>query len=73
MLLAEDGPGGVQPIGFTPEELVLALRLGNPLAQEAVTGGVVLRGAEILERCAALEGAATEGAHPYRTFPAGDP
>lgn len=73
MFLAEDAPGGVQPIGFTPEELVLALRRGNPLAQEAVTGGVVLRGAEILKRCAALVGAATGGVHPSRALPAGDP
>lgn len=59
-VLAQEAPGGVQPIGFTPEELKRALRRGNPLAREAVTTGVVLSGAEFLDECAA--DAATSGA-----------
>jgi hypothetical protein len=47
-LLAADAPGGVQPVGFTPEELQQALRRGNPLAREAVTTGVVLLGGDVL-------------------------
>jgi hypothetical protein len=45
-VLVEEAPGGVQPIGFTPEEFREALRRGNPLAREAVISGVVLLGAE---------------------------
>ena len=43
-LLALDAPGGVQPIGFTPDEFREALRRSNPLAQEAMGTGIVLRG-----------------------------
>ena len=46
--LVEDVAGGVQPVGFTPEEFSHALRAGNPLAREAVTTGVVLLGADFL-------------------------
>ncbi len=46
--LGKDLPGGVQPIGFTPEEFGEALRRGNPLAVEAATIGVVLLGGEFL-------------------------
>lgn len=52
MLLVEDAPGGVQAVGFTPGEFAAALRRGNPLAREAVTDGVVLRGPELLQRIA---------------------
>jgi hypothetical protein len=53
LLLAKDAPGGVQPIGFTPQELAEARRRGNPLAEEALTEGVVLVGAELLRGIAA--------------------
>ncbi len=46
--LGADAPGGVQPVGFTPEEFRQAVRRGNPLAREAVTIGVVLSGADFL-------------------------
>jgi predicted nucleotidyltransferase len=46
--LGEDAPGGVQPVGFTPDEFVQALGRGNPLAREAVTRGIVLLGGEFL-------------------------
>lgn len=52
-VLSAEVPGGVQPIGFTPEEFREALRRGNPLAREAVSAGVVLLGAEFLRRSAA--------------------
>jgi predicted nucleotidyltransferase len=52
LLLVTDAPGRVQPVGFTPEELAMALRRGNPLAREAVTSGVVLSGGELLRRVA---------------------
>lgn len=51
-LLSENAPGGVQPVGFTPEEFEKALRRRNPLAREAVTTGIVLLGAEFLRRTA---------------------
>jgi predicted nucleotidyltransferase len=53
LLLAADVSGGVQPVGFTPAELVAALARGNPLAEEAVTSGVVLVGRDVLERITA--------------------
>jgi uncharacterized protein len=43
-LLNADAPGGVQAVGYTPDEFDLALRRGNPLAVESVATGVVLRG-----------------------------
>jgi hypothetical protein len=49
-VLAEAAPGGVQAIGFTPEEFEEALRRRNPLAVEAVEAGVVLRGAGVFRR-----------------------
>lgn len=52
LLLTADAPGGVQPVGFTPEELAEALRRGNPLAREAVGAGVLLLGDELLRRIA---------------------
>ncbi len=48
LLLAQGAPGGVQPVGFTPEEFREALRRRNPLAVEAVTTGVVLLGGGFL-------------------------
>jgi predicted nucleotidyltransferase len=45
-ILAEDIPGGIQPVGFTPREFGAALARRNPLAVEAVSTGVVLRGAD---------------------------
>lgn len=53
LVLVADVPGGVQPVGFTPAELSVALRRGNPLAEEAVTSGVVLVGSDVLRRIAA--------------------
>jgi predicted nucleotidyltransferase len=49
-LLLADAPSRVQPVGFTREEFARALRRGNPLALEAASRGVSLRGAEELRR-----------------------
>lgn len=50
--LGAAAPTGVSPIGWTPAELRRELARGNPLAREAVTDGVVLRGAERLRQIA---------------------
>jgi hypothetical protein len=47
-LLLADAPARVQPVGFTRRELAEALRRDNPLAREAVDGGVVLVGEAVL-------------------------
>lgn len=39
LLLAQDVRGGVQAIGFTPDELGAALSKGNPMAREALASG----------------------------------
>lgn len=44
ILLAADAPGGVQAVGFTPDEFRAALARGNPLAREAIQLGIVLSG-----------------------------
>lgn len=49
-LLTADAPGGVQPVGFRPEEFERAWRRGNPLAREATSGGVVLLGNDFLDQ-----------------------
>ncbi len=43
-LLLELAPAGVQPVGWTPEELRMGLARGNPIAKEALRDGVTLRG-----------------------------
>lgn len=43
-LLSEDAPAGVQPAGFTPAELLIAVRRKNRLVLEAVERGIPLRG-----------------------------
>lgn len=48
--LLEGAPGGVQPVGFTPDEFDAAWSAGNPLSREAVTIGVVLAGEEFFRR-----------------------
>ncbi len=57
-LVGADAPAGVQPVAFTPAELVAALGRRNALAREAVEGGVVLQGAGVL---AELRRTATAG------------
>lgn len=52
-LLAQGAPGGVQPVGFTPEEFRSAVEGGNPLAREALERGEVLRGERFFRRMAA--------------------
>jgi hypothetical protein len=47
-VLAEDAPGGVQPVGFTRTEFEAAVERGSPLATEAASAGFVLLGAEFL-------------------------
>lgn len=49
MLLGRDAPGGVQVIGFTPDEFRAALAGGNPLAREATELGVALLGERFLQ------------------------
>ncbi len=46
-LLIEDAPPGVQPVGFTPEELRAAWKRGNRLVREAVETGVPLTEASL--------------------------
>ena len=43
-LLVADAPGGVQPVGFTPEEFERAWTKRNRIVREAVDHGVVLEG-----------------------------
>lgn len=50
--LVQDAAGGVQPVGYTPDEFRAAVRRGNPMAREAITTGVVLAGAEFFRRSA---------------------
>jgi hypothetical protein len=49
-LLLADAPSGVQPVGFEPGEFEEAFRRGDPMTREAVTVGVVLRGADFFRR-----------------------
>lgn len=49
-LLAADAPGGVQPVGYTPEEFRAALERGNPLVVEALSQGIVLAGRAFVAR-----------------------
>lgn len=55
-LLLENAPGGIQPLGFTPDEFLAAWRKGNPLVREAVEAGVVLVGAEFFTDAAGEPG-----------------
>lgn len=66
MLLVEGAPGGVQAVGYTPDELAAALRRHNPLAEETVTTGVVLVGGEVLRRIAAETASAFPTTRPRR-------
>ena len=50
LVLAADARMGVQAVGFTPREFERAHRRGDPLAREATTSGVVLRGEGYLRR-----------------------
>jgi hypothetical protein len=51
-LLLEGAPPGLQPIGFSPEELTRAWDKGNRLVREAVEAGVYLRGRKFFSSCA---------------------
>lgn len=44
ILLAAEAPGGVQVVGFTPDQFRKAQERGSPLAREAVELGIVLWG-----------------------------
>ena len=44
-LLMDDAPPGVQPLGWTPEELACRHRQGDPIARECYEGGVTVYGA----------------------------
>ncbi len=44
-LLFADRPGGLEPVGWTPSELVERRRRRDPIAREANEVGVVVRGA----------------------------
>ena len=46
LLLSQDAPARVQPIGFTPAEFAGALARRNPLATEAASDGMPLLGAD---------------------------
>ncbi|CAN5711128.1 nucleotidyltransferase domain-containing protein [soil metagenome] len=52
LLLAQDARGGVQAVGFTPDEFGAALRKGNPMAREALASGerVLESGRLLLDR-----------------------
>lgn len=49
-LLVADAPGGVQPVGFTPEEFERAWSKRNALVREATEHGVVLIGEAFFRR-----------------------
>lgn len=44
-LLMLDSPPGLQPLGWTPQELVTRVARGDPIAVEAYESGVVVAGA----------------------------
>jgi predicted nucleotidyltransferase len=44
LVLVQDAPGRVQPVGYTAVEFEQAFRRGDRLAREAVEAGVVLLG-----------------------------
>jgi uncharacterized protein len=46
-LLGEDAPGGVQVVGFTPDEVRVAARRGNRLVLDAAAHGILLAGAPL--------------------------
>ncbi len=54
-LLLADAPPGVQPVGFTVEELAAAWAAGNRLVREAVEAGVVLKGEAVLAAAVPLD------------------
>lgn len=43
-MLHRGAPAGLQPIGWTPSDLVARHRRGDPIAREAATAGVTVRG-----------------------------
>ena len=43
-LLLSEAPGGIQPTGYTPSELVQALRRGDRLVRSALGEGIVVFG-----------------------------
>lgn len=47
-LLLSEAVGGIQPIGFTPEEYREALKKNNRLVIEVLTAGVILKGKDLL-------------------------
>jgi hypothetical protein len=49
-LLVADAPGGVQPVGFTPEEFERAWTNRSALVREAVEHGVALEGEAFFQR-----------------------
>jgi uncharacterized protein len=49
-LLVADAPGGVQPVGFTPEEFERAWTKRNALAREEVEDGLVLEGEDFFRK-----------------------
>lgn len=49
-VLIADAPAGVQPVGFTPEELLQAVEKRNALAVEAIESGIPLAGEQFLAR-----------------------
>jgi hypothetical protein len=49
-LLMAEMPGGVQPVGFKPDEFEGAWMKRNALAREATEGGVALRGEDFFRR-----------------------
>lgn len=48
-LLLADAAGGIQPIGYTPHELVEARRRGDRLVRSALDDGVVVFGTPVTE------------------------
>ena len=69
MLLLEDAPPRIEPVGFTPEELAAAWARGNRLVREAAEHGVVLLGEPAFR---ALCGATASGGARMAPMPAAE-
>jgi hypothetical protein len=52
-VLTEDSPGGVQPVGYRPQEFRAAWAKGNRLVREAVERGIPLEGEPYLRATSA--------------------